>query len=163
MYNVTLAVTVSTLAMTVGAITAPPASAASPVTRTTITTPFTESGIPDDCRPGITGDITGTQVLDLQVVPTASGVHLNGFDTGTGRIDWNDGSYSLVGSIDRFSSHDGPRKTVYTDAHQDAGNTYSADGTFLFRGTLHSVEQFTVEDGVITNIWRGHFHFFGDC
>jgi hypothetical protein len=54
--------------------------------------------------------------------------------------------------------------TVFTLAHEDSGNTYTADGVFLFRGTFHLVEHFTVTDGVIrVDFVRFHLHFFGEC
>jgi hypothetical protein len=54
---------------------------------------------------------------------------------------------------------------VNTVAHEDSGNTYSADGVFLYRSTFHAVERFTITKGDVTRVEfdRGHFHFFGDC
>ena len=52
------------------------ASAATAIVRETITQPFTESGLTDDCRPGITGDLEGIDVLEYQSVETANGFHI---------------------------------------------------------------------------------------
>jgi hypothetical protein len=80
--------------------------------------------------------------------------------------DWTDGTYTIIESIDRFSFNAvGNGTTVNTVAHEDSGNTYSADGVFLYRSTFHAVERFTVTKGDVTRVEfdRGHFHFFGDC
>ena len=47
---------------------AAPTSAAAIVTRDTITTPIFETGLPDDCRPGITGTLVATDVVNYQSV-----------------------------------------------------------------------------------------------
>lgn len=93
---------VATMLMSVAGTTAATTSAAA-IVRETITIPFSESGVPDDCRPGITGDVRGTEVISYQSVETTTGYHVHGTDGGPGRIDWSDGTYSLIQSIDRFS------------------------------------------------------------
>lgn len=146
-------------------VLAAPASAAPIVTRDTITTTDTFAGLTDDCRPGITGTIVGTDVFSFQTVEDAQGFHFVGTDSGTGRIDWSDGTYTITEFTDRISFNAvGNDTTVFTNAHDDSGDTYTADGVFLFRGTFHLVERFTVTDGVVrVEFERGHFHFFGDC
>ena len=141
-----------------------PASAAATVHRDTITTSFSDSGLPDDCRAGLTGTIVGTDVLAYQEVQTASGYHFEATDTGTARITWSDGSYSLTESVDHPAFNAGPGTTVFTNAHEDSGNTYAADGTFLFRQTFHLVEHVTVEAGVVrVTFERSRLHVFGGC
>jgi hypothetical protein len=153
------------LAISAGAGMVAPASAAAIVTRDSVTTTSSETGISDDCRPGITGTIVGTDVFNFQSVETDQGFHFVGTDSGTGRIDWSDGTYTLTEFTDRISFNAvGEGTTVFTNAHEDSGDTYTADGVFLFRGTFHLVERFTVTDGVVrVEFERGHFHFFGDC
>jgi hypothetical protein len=154
------------LAISAGAGMAPPASAATIVTRHSITTTSSETGLTDDCRPGITGTIVGTDVFNYQTVETDQGFHFVGTDSGTGRIDWSDGTYTLIEFTDRISFNAvGDGTTVFTNAHEDSGDTYTADGVFLFRLTFHLVERFTVTDGDVTRIEfeMGHFHLFGDC
>ena len=164
MKRITLAVAMSVLAIATGASTAAPATAAAEVARHTITSPFSESGLPDDCRPGITGEISGTEVVDLQSVETSTGFHVYGTTTDTGRIDWSDGSYTVIEAVDHFSFTAGRQTTVFTNAHQDSGNTYSASGVFLFRSTFHIAERITVTGGVTrVEFERGHLHIFGDC
>jgi hypothetical protein len=142
---------------------AAPASAAAVVTRDTVTSTSSESGLLDDCRPGITGTIVGTDVFKFQTVEAADGFHFVGTDSGTGRIDWSDGSYTIIGFTDHVSFTAASNgTTVFTNAHEDSGNTYTADGAFLYRGTFHLVERMTVADGVVrVEFERGHFHFFG--
>jgi hypothetical protein len=152
------------LAMAAGVSTATPASAAATITRDTVTTPFSDSGLSDDCRPGITGELAGTDVVDFQSVETETGFHVYGTTTDTGRIDWSDGSYTIIESVDHFSFNTGTEATVFTLAHEDSVNTYSETGAFLFRLTFHSVERFTVTGGVTrVEFERGHLHVFGDC
>ena len=156
---------VAAMLMPVAGATAATTSAAT-IVRETITIPFSESGVPDDCRPGITGDVRGTEVISYQSVETTTGYHVHGTDGGPGRIDWSDGTYSLIQSIDRFSFNVvGKGATVTSNTtHVDSADTYAADGTFLFRGMFHEVERSTVANGVLrVEIQRGHFHFFGDC
>jgi len=154
----------SAILMAVAGVTAAATSAAT-IARETITQTVSESGLPDDCRPGITGDLTGTEVIDYQSVETTDGFHVQGTDVGPGRIDWSDGSYTLIASVDRFTVNVAKGDNVVSNVtHVDSGNTYAADGTFLFRVTFHEVERYTFSMGVLRNdIHRGHFHFFEDC
>jgi hypothetical protein len=165
MNRITSALGAALLAIVVGTAWAAPASAAAIVTRDSITTTSSETGLPDDCRPGITGTIVGTDVFDFQIVETAEGFHFVGTDSGTGRIDWSDGTYTITEFTDRTSFDAvGTGTTVFTNTHEDSGDTYTADGVFLFRGTFHLVEHYTVTDGVVrVEFEKGRFHFFGDC
>ena len=141
-----------------------PVSAAAIVTRDSVTTPIYNTGLPDDCRAGHHGDDRRDGRLRYQIVETAAGFHREGTFTDTGRIDWSDGSYSIIESIDHLTRNIGPGADVRTVAHEDSGNTYTADGVFLFRDTLHAVDRFTITDGVVrVEFERGQFHFFGDC
>ena len=142
-----------------------PASAAAIVTRDTVTTPIFETGLSDDCRPGLTGTLVGTSVVSFQAVETSAGFHFYGTTTDTGRITWTDGTYTIIEAVDHISFVDTVKgTTVFTNAHADSGDTYSAEGALLFRATFHIVERFTVTDGVVRiEFERGRFHFFGDC
>ena len=155
------------LAISAGAGMATPASAAAVVTRDSITTTLSDTGIPDDCRPGITGTIVGTEVFSFQSVETAEGFNIVGTTSGTARIDWSDGTYSILEGVHRFSFDAvGKSTTVYTETiTKDLGDTYTADGVFLFRNTFHHVEHFTVTDGEVTRVdfERGHSHVFPEC
>lgn len=152
--------------LTAAAAVAASTSSAATVVRETITQPFSESGLSDDCRPGITGDLVGTEVIGYQSVETATGYHVQGTEGGPGRIDWSDGSYTLIESIDRFAFNlvGKGRTEVLTLTHVDSGDTYAEDGTLLFRLTFHEVERFTFVNGVPrVEIQRGHFHSSNAC
>jgi hypothetical protein len=154
-------VLVSVAAVTGNAV---PASAAATVIRGTTESPIADTGLTDDCRPGITGDLSGTEVVDFQSVETAEGFHIVGTTTDTGRIDWSDGSYTIIESVDHFAFNSDRQTTVFTLAHEDSGDTYSASGAFLFRLTFHSVERVTVTGGIPhAEFERGHVHVFGNC
>lgn len=157
MKRTALAIAMSVFAIAAGGSTGSAAAAAAVVIRGTITSPIIESGLPDDCRPGITGDLTGTDVVDSQSVETATGFHVHGTITDTGRIDWSDGSYTIIESVDHFSFTTGKQATVFTVAHQDSGSTYSASGVFLSAGTFHLVHHITVSGGV-TRVEFVHVH-----
>src|SRR5205085_6874256 len=139
-------------------VLAGPAGATPTIIRETITTASTDSGLQHDCRAGVTGTITGTDVLTYQSVETAQGFHFVGTAVDTGRIDWSDGTYAIIYSIDHLSFNTGKGDVVFTTAHWDTGDNYAADGTFLFRVTFRSTEHFTVTKGDITRIEfeRGH-------
>jgi hypothetical protein len=151
---------------TVAALIGGTASAAPIIIRDTISTPIFETGLSDDCRAGLTGTLVGTDVFSFQSVETPQGFHIEGTFTDRGRIDWSDGSYSLVGSVDTFSFNAvGQGTTVFTNAHTDAVDNFSPSGVFEFLGTFHLIEHLTVTNGDVTRVEfeRGHFHFFGDC
>jgi hypothetical protein len=141
-------------------------TSAATIVRETITLQVSDSGLPDDCRPGITGDLEGTEVIEYQSVETANGFHVEGTDDGLGRIDWSDGSYTLIESVDRFAFNVvGKGETVVSNlTHVDSGDTYAEDGTLLFRTTFHEVERFTFVNGIPrVEIKRGHFHSSVAC
>src|SRR5919201_1562334 len=142
-----------------------PASAAAIVIRDTFTIPDFEPGLTDDCRPGLTGTLVGTAVISFQSVETAQGFHIHITINGPGRIDWSDGSYTLVDSVDHFSFDAVVHGTTFfTETHTDVGDFFSADGVFQFRRTFHEIEHFTATNGVVrVDLTRGHFHSFGDC
>lgn len=153
MKRITLPLVVLVIAIAAGASTAAPASAAAIVTRDTITTPFTESGVPNDCRPGVTGSLEGTNVFDFQSVETEEGFHVTGTFTDSVRIDWNDGTYAIGESTEHFAFNAVENgTTVFTLAHQSSPTTYSADGVFLYSFTFHLVAHVTVTNGDVTRV-----------
>jgi hypothetical protein len=154
-----LTATAALLAISTATAITAPASAAPIIIRDTVTTPIFESGLTDDCLPGLTGTIVGTDVVSYQ------GFHIHGTRGDTARIDWSDGSYTLIEAVDHFSFDAvGHGTSVFTESHTDAGDFFSADGVFQFRKTFHEIQHVTVTDGVVrVDFERGHFHFFGDC
>src|SRR6266536_591022 len=106
------------LAISAGTAMTAPASAAPIIIRDTVSTPIFEPGLTDDCRPGLTGTIVGTNVFSFQSVETLQGFHIQATSVDTARIDWSDGSYTLVDSVDRFSFDVvGQGTTVFTETH----------------------------------------------
>jgi hypothetical protein len=140
-------------------------ASAAAVTRTTETAVMHEPGLTNDCGPSVSGTLDGTGITTAQTVENGHGFHVTGTSTGTGRIDWNDGSYTLIDSVDRFSFNAvGKGTTVFTETHTDSGDFYTADGVFRARQTFHEVEHLTVVDGVVhVDFAKGHFHVFGIC
>ena len=153
------------LAVSAGTAMTALASAAPIINRDTVTSPIFETGLTHDCRPGLTGTIVGTNVFSFQSVETSNGFHIHGTVVDTARIDWSDGSYTLIDSVDHFSFNAvGQGTEVFTEAHTDSGDFFSAAGVFEFRQTFHEIKHFTVTDGVVrVDFEKGHLHFFGDC
>jgi hypothetical protein len=155
---------IAAVVVVLAAAMAAPASAAPTIIRETVTTPVHETELTDDCRPGLTGTLNGTDVFSFQSVETAHSFHFRGREGGPGRIDWSDGSYTLLDSVDRFSFNAAKgQHQVFTETHVDSGDFYSPAGVFEFGVTFHEVEHFTVTaDGAVrVEVERGHFH--GGC
>jgi hypothetical protein len=155
-----LLTTAAVLAVGVTAAMTASASAAAVVTHVSIT----GSGEPepiqsDNCG---TGMISGTDTLTYTSVqmPTG-GFHIAGSDVANGRIDWSDGSYSLIGSTDHFAFNTNAGTTVNPVAHTDFADNYSADGVLESQGTFHSVEQVVVTNGTIVRVVFDHNHIRG--
>lgn len=143
---------------------AEPASGGAVIVRQTVTTPLSETGLTDDCRPGVTGTLTGTDVLITQSVTTSTGFHINGQERDLGRIDWSDGSFTLIDSVDRFAFNSAASGTeVFTLAHVDTGDFYTPGGAFQFRVAFHEVQHTTVTDGVVVRVDFTKGHFVGGC
>ena len=157
--------TAAVLGIAAGTAMTAPAAAAPIINRDTVTSPIFETGLTHDCRPGLTGTIVGTDVFSFQSVEAPQGFHIRGTFVDTARIDWSDGSYTLIDSVDHFSLNAvGQGTEVFTEAHTDSGDFFSAAGVFEFRDTFHEIEHLTVTNGVVrADLEKGHFHFFGDC
>jgi hypothetical protein len=164
MKTLLLALVAALLAIS-AATAAAPASGAPIVIRDTVTSPIVETGLLHDCRPGLTGTIVGTDVMTYQSVETSQGFDIHGTFVDKARIDWSDGSYTVIESVDHFSFNAvGKGTTVFAETHKDSGDFFSAEGVFEFRDTFHEVEHITVTDGVVrVEFEKGHFHFVGDC
>jgi hypothetical protein len=145
--------------------TGSPAAASATIIRESVSSTSTESVLADDCRSGVTGELNGVGLTTTQSVETATGFHIHGTIAGTGRIDWSDGTYTLIDSVDQFAFNAvGKGTNTFSESHVDSGDLYSADGVFLFRQTFHEVEHFIETNGVVqVDFAKGHFHLFGDC
>ena len=168
MKRLVLVAAAAVLAAVSAAAISTPASANAIVMRQTFTMSGPgETGLTDGCHPGATGAITGTDTVSYQSVETANGFHVEGTDVASGRIDWSDGSYTIIGSTDHlaFDIRFGTT-TVQNEAHVDFGDNYSATGVFLFHQTFHETTHITVTNGVVVRVSFefNHQHVFGsDC
>jgi len=166
MKRLMLVAATAVLAAASAAAISAPASASAIVIRGTFTYTFTDPGLADSCHPGATGTAAGTDIVNFQSVVTANGFQLTGTDVGSGRIDWSNGGYTIIGTSDHFAFNVPTGTTVLTDAHTDFGDDYSADGVFRFHFTGHAITHFTVTNGEITRVTfeRDHGHLFRfDC
>lgn len=81
------------------------------------------------CQPAATGVVTNTITDSGHFTITEQGVHFSGTTTQDYRIDFADGRYLITSSPSHFeftaTSHG---LQVYTEAQQDRGTLYSADG-----------------------------------
>ena len=98
------------LAIAAGAGFAGAASAAAVVTIDYSTSSSSDPGEPliDECRPDLTvTSFFGTGEIRVETVETAVGFHFEMTEVGTARIEWSDGSYSLIKVKDHFSFNAG--------------------------------------------------------
>ena len=147
---VALLTTAAVIAVGIAAATTATAYAAAVVTRASITTTGTNPQPSDNCGTGIA---TGTDTVTYTSVQTPTGgFHIAGTDTGTARVDWPDGSYTLEGFTDHFSVVATAGTTVVTDAHTDFAYNYSAGGVLQSQGKFYATEHFTVTNGVIVRV-----------
>jgi hypothetical protein len=140
-----LAVT-ALLAISSGLAMTAPASATPLIIRDTVTISTFEPGLTDDCRPGLTGTLVGTGVISFQSVETAQGFPIHVTSGGTGRIQWCEGSYTLIDAVDHSSGHDvGQGTGVFTETHTDGAEERSVAPMFRndplgLRGAVHAQE-----------------------
>jgi hypothetical protein len=143
---------------------AAPASA-TVITRDTMTVQPPPETVVKDCDSTVSGTLTGTGVFTFQTVENERGFHAVVTETDSGRIDWNDGSYTLIDSVDR-SSFDavGAGTQTFTLTHVDTGDTYASDGTLLNQLSFHEIQHITVTNGDIVRVQIefGHFHVKGE-
>jgi hypothetical protein len=81
------------------------------------------------CQPATTGVVTNTITESGHFTITDQGVHFRGTSTQDYRIDWADGRYLVTSSPSHFEfTATSLGLTVFTEAQQDRGTLYSADG-----------------------------------
>ena len=134
----------------------PTAQAEATVLRFEFTTPFTDVVPSDDCRPGISATVAGTEVLVGQRVetpPPSNGVLLHGLISATVTFQFSDGSYGVGESTDRFAAPfvvNGPGQDTaisgFTFAHVDTVTVYDAGGQVIGTATFRLVEHITFKD-----------------
>jgi hypothetical protein len=89
----------------------------------------TETGLVP-CYPNLAGTLTGTDTGAGQFVLTSTGVHVEGVETQTYRIDFANGWYLLSSSPTHFDANFNfsSTQTENTFAQQDRGTLYDANG-----------------------------------
>jgi uncharacterized membrane protein len=140
--------TAALLAVLAGGALAAPASAATGVFRGTDTYLLAET-LTNDCLPGVTGTLVGTLVIEYQNVNTAQGLHSIQTQTAAFRIEWSNGTYAVVKSVDHTSFTSVRGTEEFTDEHRDSGSLYTTGGEFLSPVTFHLIEHHTITDGVV--------------
>jgi hypothetical protein len=123
----------------------PAAASAAPATHETFSDSYTatETGLNDDCTGAIGGVLVGSGTVTGRVTEMNGGEVVHGVNSGIVRIDFSDGSYFLGSSRDRFSFVNPPSgNVVFTNAHEDHGVSYAANGSVIasvvFRATEHT-------------------------
>lgn len=100
------------------------------------------------CYPDLAGTLTGTDAGSGQFVLTNTGVHVEGVETQTYRIDFANGWYLLSSSpthfITNFDFASG--QTVNTAAQQDRGTLYDAAGNVIGSIKVWGVTHLTWRD-----------------
>lgn len=136
----------------------PPTHAAATIVRFgPITTTFTDTFPSDDCRPEVSGTLTGTDVLVGQIVSTpapSSGSIFEGTDTTTLTVQYSDGTYGVGTSSFRFAGPEisaGPQTdpavlSVVTFPSAQSMTTYDASGRVIATETFHAIEHDVIED-----------------
>jgi hypothetical protein len=83
------------------------------------------------CQPSPIGVVTNTVTESGHYVITDQGVHIRGTAIQDYRIDFADGTYLLSVSPSHFERTATSSVAVFTEAQQDRGTLYSADGQVI--------------------------------
>lgn len=100
------------------------------------------------CYPNLAGTLTGTDTGAGQFVLTSTGVHVEGVETQTYRIDFANGWYLLSSSPTHFSTNFNfsTTQTENTLAQQDHGTLYSANGDVIGSVNVLGITHLTWRD-----------------
>lgn len=99
---------------------------------------------------GLTGTTTNTITAAGRFTDNGTTSHVVGTITQDYRSDWSDGTYLVSHSPTHFAfdaNSDGT--TVYTEAQQDRGTLYAADGEVIGYQTVFTLTHFTWRDGTV--------------
>jgi hypothetical protein len=125
----------------------PAAAAAAPATSTSFSESFTgsETGLVDECTGATGGVLAGSGTVTGRITQMNGGEVVHGVENDVVRIDFSDGSSFLGGSTDHFSFAS-PRSgtVVFSDAHEDHGVSYAADGSVLGSAVFRAMEHTTI-------------------
>jgi hypothetical protein len=130
--------------LSVGAF-APPALAKATVGTYYNVEPVTTFTEPAGCN-GELGTVTHTGVDSGHYVDTGHSFHVSGTNVQTYRVDFPDGTYILHESPTHYAFSFNRHVAVRTDAQQDRGTIYDADGQVIGHVTITSVRHVTWSD-----------------
>ena len=123
----------------------PASASASPATSQPFSDSYTasETGLVDGCTGASDGVLAGSGTVTGRMTQMNGGLAVQGVENDIVRIDFGDGSFFIGSSTDHFSFAAPPSgSVVFTDAHEDDGVSYAADGSVLasvvFRATEHT-------------------------
>jgi len=95
---------------------------------------------------GLTGTVTNTATDAGRFVDTGGTFHVSGTTTQDYRTDWSDGSYLISHSPSHFEFNTNSGEFVSTEAQQDRGTLYSADGQVIGQQTVFTLTHLTWRD-----------------
>jgi hypothetical protein len=95
---------------------------------------------------GLTGTVTNTVTEAGRFVDTGGTFHVSGTTTQDYRVDWSDGSYLISHSPSHFEFNTNSAEFVSTEAQQDRGTLYSADGQVIGQQTVFTLTHTTWRD-----------------
>ena len=99
------------------------------------------------CFEGVTGTISGTDILSGHYNNSPDLFHFDGTETVDYRIDFNDGRYAIGESSERVSfSASGGRTEITTNTGQEQATVYAPDGRVIGTVTIRSVFHLTWTD-----------------
>jgi len=101
---------------------------------------------------GLNGTTTNTTTTIGHFVNTGNTFHVESTITQDYRSDWSDGTYLISQSPTHFSFNtNSAGDTVQTEAQQDRGTLYAADGQVLGYQTVFTLTHLTVHDGSVVS------------
>jgi hypothetical protein len=97
---------------------------------------------------GLSGTVTNTVTEAGRFVANADGTfHFSGTSTQDYRVVWSDGSYEIHHSTSHFEFNaSGTGEVVFTEAQQDPGTLYAADGQVIGKVTVFTLTHQTWRD-----------------
>jgi hypothetical protein len=95
---------------------------------------------------GLTGTVTNTVTDAGRFVDAGGTFHVSGTTTQDYRAVWSDGSYLISHSPSHFEFNTNSSQFVFTEAQQDRGTLYTADGQVIGKVTVFTLTHTTWRD-----------------
>jgi hypothetical protein len=103
--------------------------------------------VQDPCSEGVTGTISGTDILSGHYNNSPDLFHFEGTETVDYRVDFNDGRYAIGASSERLAfSASGGRAEIETHTGRNQATVYAADGSVIGTVTIRNVFHITSVD-----------------